>query len=40
MPVILSPEDYDLWLDPDVQDAKMLGPLLVPYSSERRRRTR
>jgi putative SOS response-associated peptidase YedK len=33
-PVILDPADYDLWLDPDVQDAKRLEPLLVPYTSE------
>jgi hypothetical protein len=24
MPVILNPDDYDLWLDPEVQDAKQL----------------
>jgi putative SOS response-associated peptidase YedK len=34
MPVIVNPGDYDLWLDPDVQDAKRLEPLLVPYTSE------
>jgi putative SOS response-associated peptidase YedK len=34
MPVILDPGDFDLWLDPDVQDAKRLEPLLVPYTSE------
>ena len=34
MPVILSPGVYDLWLDPDVQDAKKLEPLLVPYTRE------
>jgi putative SOS response-associated peptidase YedK len=34
MPVILDPGDYDLWLDPDVQDPKRLEPLLVPYTSE------
>ena len=34
MPVILNPADYDLSLDPDVQDAKRLEPLLVPYTSE------
>jgi putative SOS response-associated peptidase YedK len=26
MPVIFDPADYDLWLDPDVQDAKRLEP--------------
>jgi putative SOS response-associated peptidase YedK len=34
MPVILSPQDYDLWLDPDVQDVKSLEPLLVPYTGD------
>ena len=34
MPVILDPEDFDLWLDPDVQDAKRLEPLLVPFAGE------
>jgi putative SOS response-associated peptidase YedK len=34
MPVILDPGDYDLWLDPGVQDAKRLEPLLVPYTGE------
>lgn len=33
MPVILSPEDYDLWLDPKVQDAQRLTPLLRPCAS-------
>jgi putative SOS response-associated peptidase YedK len=34
MPVILKPEDYDLWLDPQAQDPKMLQPLLQPFSTE------
>jgi putative SOS response-associated peptidase YedK len=34
MPVMLHPGDYDLWLDPDMQDGKKLEPLLVPYTSE------
>jgi putative SOS response-associated peptidase YedK len=34
MPVILAPEDYDLWLDPTVQDMDRLQPLLRPYPSE------
>ena len=34
MPVILKPEDYDLWLDPEVKDPKLLKPLLRPYPSE------
>ena len=31
MPVVLAPEDYGLWLDPDVQEADPLLPLLIPY---------
>jgi hypothetical protein len=34
MPVILNPRDYDLWLDPSIQDGKRLEPVLVPYPSE------
>jgi len=34
MPVILAPKDYDLWLDPGVQEAELLQPLLRPYPSE------
>lgn len=34
MPVILDPQDYDLWLDPSVQQPEALQPLLDPYSSE------
>ena len=34
MPVILNPRDYDLWLDPDVQDPPLLEPLLRPYPSD------
>ncbi len=34
MPVILAPKDYDLWLDPGVQKADLLRPLLRPYPSE------
>jgi putative SOS response-associated peptidase YedK len=34
MPVILDPKDYELWLDPDVQDPARLQPLLRPYASE------
>ncbi len=35
MPVILNPEDYDLWLDPEVNDPERLKPLLKPYPSEK-----
>jgi putative SOS response-associated peptidase YedK len=31
MPVILSPTDYDLWLDPEFQDKEKLQALLRPY---------
>lgn len=31
MPVILTAKDYDLWLDPSVQDAAAVLPLLQPY---------
>lgn len=34
MPVILEPQDYDLWLDPSVQQPEALQPLLDPYASE------
>lgn len=34
MPVILAPEDYNLWLDPGVQDVERLQPLLRPYPSD------
>jgi putative SOS response-associated peptidase YedK len=35
MPVILDPNDYDLWLDPDVQEASRLKPLLQPFPPEK-----
>jgi putative SOS response-associated peptidase YedK len=34
MPVILDPNDYDLWLDLEVQKPELLQPLLRPYPSE------
>jgi putative SOS response-associated peptidase YedK len=34
MPVILSPNDYDQWLDPKVTDAPQLQLLLDPYPSD------
>lgn len=33
MPVVLGPQDYDLWLDPNVQSPERLQPLLRPYPS-------
>ncbi len=34
MPVILSPDDYDRWLDPAMQKPEQLQPLLRPYPSD------
>ncbi|MEO0456996.1 MAG: SOS response-associated peptidase [Cyanobacteria bacterium P01_A01_bin.114] len=33
MPVILHPQDYDTWLDPDLQTGRSLQPLLRPYEA-------
>jgi putative SOS response-associated peptidase YedK len=33
MPVILLPDDYDLWLDPDFEETEALTSLLRPYPS-------
>jgi putative SOS response-associated peptidase YedK len=35
MPVILHPQDYDLWLDPGGQKPELLQPLLSAYPSDR-----
>jgi len=34
MPVILQPENYDMWLDPDLAKVDALQPLLRPFPSE------
>ena len=34
MPVILHPEDYGLWLDPDFDEKEALTSLLKPYPSD------
>jgi putative SOS response-associated peptidase YedK len=34
MPVILDPDDYDLWLDPEFGDRNKLGDMLRPHSGE------
>jgi putative SOS response-associated peptidase YedK len=34
MPVIVPPEAYDRWLDPLIDDAEKLEPLLRPYPAE------
>jgi putative SOS response-associated peptidase YedK len=31
MPVILRPEDYEVWIDPDVRERETLTRLLCPY---------
>lgn len=33
MPVIVSPEAYDLWLSPETQEVELLQSLLRPYSA-------
>ncbi len=38
MPVILEPESWRLWLDPDVKEPEALQPLLHPYSGAMRLR--
>jgi putative SOS response-associated peptidase YedK len=34
MPVILPPEDYELWLDPDFEEKEALTSFLRPYPSD------
>jgi putative SOS response-associated peptidase YedK len=38
MPVILRPEDYDLWLDPGVTDPARVAELLKPYDARQMRK--
>jgi putative SOS response-associated peptidase YedK len=38
MPVILRPNDYDLWLDPGLNNAKELSSLLLPFDASAMRR--
>jgi putative SOS response-associated peptidase YedK len=33
MPVILDPDNYDLWLDPGMQDVAVISELLKPYDA-------
>ena len=35
MPVILHPDEFDLWLDRQVSDPERLAPLFSPYPAER-----
>jgi putative SOS response-associated peptidase YedK len=34
MPVILSPKQFDLWLDPDLKDVAKLTELMQPYNAK------
>ncbi|MEB3216927.1 MAG: SOS response-associated peptidase [Nostocales cyanobacterium 94392] len=34
MPVILQQQDYEKWLDPQLQDTEILQPILQPYPAE------
>jgi putative SOS response-associated peptidase YedK len=34
MPVILKPEDYEKWLDPELKDSAVLEAMLKPYPAE------
>lgn len=34
MPVILEPESYDLWLDPDMTNVQIVSELLKPYNAD------
>jgi putative SOS response-associated peptidase YedK len=38
MPVIVPPEKYELWLDPDVRDFTMIRDILKPYDASLMRR--
>ncbi len=34
MPVIVPPDKYELWLDPDVTDFKAIRDILKPYDAK------
>jgi putative SOS response-associated peptidase YedK len=38
MPVILSPVNYDLWLDPGFRDVAEITAMLTPFEAEQMRR--
>jgi len=38
MPVIVTPDKYDLWLDPDVSDFDVIKDILKPYDADQMRR--
>jgi putative SOS response-associated peptidase YedK len=37
MPVILDPENYDLWLDPGMRETRELANLLRPFDAQQMR---
>jgi len=38
MPVIVTPDKYDVWLDPDVNDFNTIRGILKPYDANLMRR--
>jgi putative SOS response-associated peptidase YedK len=38
MPVIVPPDEYELWLDPDVNDFAAIRDILKPYHANMMRR--
>jgi putative SOS response-associated peptidase YedK len=38
MPVIVPPDKYDLWLDPDVTEFEAIRDILTPYDAAQMRR--
>lgn len=38
MPVIVPPDKYEIWLDPDVTDFDAIRDILKPYNAEQMRR--
>jgi len=38
MPVIVPPDKYELWLDPDVTDFNAIRDILKPYDPDQMRR--
>jgi len=38
MPVIVTPDEYDMWLDPDVNDFNTIRGILKPYDAKLMRR--
>lgn len=38
MPVIVTPDKYEIWLDPDVNDFDAIPDILKPYDTDQMRR--